>query len=74
MVARIHDKKYPPATNAPVEDSTSQSMQASSSHEHKAKLNNISGTQTEGGSDASGSTLKNETVGRKAFALQDKVS
>ncbi|EOA33623.1 hypothetical protein CARUB_v10019794mg [Capsella rubella] len=69
----IPDKKNPLVTNIPVEDSTSQSMQASSSHEHKIKLNNISGTHTEGGSEASGSTLKNETVGRKAFALQDKL-
>ncbi|KAL1218486.1 Serine/threonine-protein kinase 1 [Cardamine amara subsp. amara] len=69
----IHDKKNPPATDVPVEDLTSQSMQTTSSHEHKTKLNTISGTQTEGGSDASGGTLKNETVGKKAFALQDKL-
>ncbi|XP_010415554.1 PREDICTED: serine/threonine-protein kinase PAK 1-like [Camelina sativa] len=62
-----HDKKNLLVTNVPVEDSTSQSKQASSSHEHKTKLNNISGTHTVGGSDAS------ETVGRKAFALQDKL-
>lgn len=73
MADRIHDKKNPPATDVPVEDSTSQSMQTTSSHEHKTKLNSVSGTQTEVGSDASGGTLKNETVGRKAFALQDKV-
>ncbi|AEE34897.1 putative protein kinase STE-STE20-Pl family [Arabidopsis thaliana] len=69
----IHDKKKPPAIDLPVEASISQSMQASSSHEHRTKLHNIAGTQMEGGSDASGSTLKNETVGRKAFALQDKL-
>ncbi|KAG7589482.1 Protein kinase domain [Arabidopsis suecica] len=69
----IHDKKNPPGIDLPIEASTSQSIQASSSHEHRTKLNNIAGTQIEGGSDASGSTLKNETVGRKAFALQDKL-
>ncbi|XP_010470891.1 PREDICTED: serine/threonine-protein kinase 4 homolog A isoform X1 [Camelina sativa] len=62
-----HEKKNLLVTNVPVEDSTSQSKQASSSHEHKTMLNNISGTHTVGGSDAS------ETVGRKAFALQDKL-
>lgn len=51
------------------------SPSVSISLEQKTKLNNnISGTQTEGGSDASGSVLKSETVGKKAFALQDKVS
>ncbi|ESQ28328.1 hypothetical protein EUTSA_v10018124mg [Eutrema salsugineum] len=67
----IHDKKNPPATDVPAENSTSAS--ASISLEHKTKLNNISGTHTEGGSDASGGTLKSETVGKKAFALQDKL-
>uniref|UniRef100_A0A1J3INY1 non-specific serine/threonine protein kinase n=1 Tax=Noccaea caerulescens TaxID=107243 RepID=A0A1J3INY1_NOCCA len=76
----IHEKKNPPATDAPVEDSTSQSVRGTSpsvsiSLENKTKLNTtISGTQTEGGSDASGGTLKSsETVGKKAFALQDKL-
>ena len=78
LVARIHDKKNRPATDVPVDESTSQSVRGtppsvSISLEHKTKLNSISGTQTEGGSDASGVTLKSETVGKKAFALQDKV-
>ncbi|VVA94572.1 unnamed protein product [Arabis nemorensis] len=74
----IHEKKNLPATDVEIEASTSQSVQGTSpsvsiSLEQKTKLNNISGTQTEGGSDASGSTLKSETVGKKAFALQDKL-
>ncbi|RID55604.1 hypothetical protein BRARA_G02856 [Brassica rapa] len=74
----IHDKKNRPATDVPVDESTSQSVRGtppsvSISLEHKTKLNSISGTQTEGGSDASGVTLKSETVGKKAFALQDKL-
>ncbi|KFK41345.1 hypothetical protein AALP_AA2G118100 [Arabis alpina] len=72
----IHEKKNLPDTGA--ESLTSQSARGASpsvsvSLEQKTKLNNISGTQTEGGSDASGSTLKSETVGKKAFALQDKL-
>ncbi|CAN7053614.1 unnamed protein product [Brassica rapa subsp. trilocularis] len=74
----IHDKKNRSATDVPVDESTSQSVRGtppsvSISLEHKTKLNSISGTQTEGGSDASGITLKSETVGKKAFALQDKL-
>ncbi|CAH8327136.1 unnamed protein product [Eruca vesicaria subsp. sativa] len=74
-VTRIHEKKnLPTTTDVAVEASTSQSLQqTSSSLEHKKKLNNLSGTHTEGGSDVSGSTLKSETVGKKAFALQDKL-
>ncbi|KAF3520161.1 hypothetical protein DY000_02063413 [Brassica cretica] len=73
----IHDKKNRSAADVPVDESTSQSVRGtppsvSISLEHKTKLNSISGTQTEGGSDASGVTLKSETVGKKAFALQDK--
>ncbi|KAL0825321.1 hypothetical protein Bca101_048998 [Brassica carinata] len=73
-VTRIHERKNLPTTDVAVETSTSQSVRGTlSSIEHKTRLSNISGTQTEGGSDASGSTLKNETVGKKAFALQDKL-
>ncbi|KAF8096338.1 hypothetical protein N665_0312s0025 [Sinapis alba] len=73
-VTRIHEKKNLPTTDVADEASTSVSMRGtSSSVERKTKLNNISGSQTEGGSDVSGSTLKNETVGKKAFALQDKL-
>ncbi|XP_013620864.1 PREDICTED: serine/threonine-protein kinase dst2-like [Brassica oleracea var. oleracea] len=73
-VTRIHERKNLPTTDVAVETSTSQSVRGTlSSIEHKKRLSNISGTQTEGGSDASGSTLKNETVGKKAFALQDKL-
>ena len=71
-VTRIHERNNLPTTDVAVETSTSRGTL--SSIEHKTRLSNISGTQTEGGSDASGSTLKNETVGKKAFALQDKVS
>ncbi|KAF2599860.1 hypothetical protein F2Q68_00008654, partial [Brassica cretica] len=71
---RIHERKNLPTTDVAVETSTSQSVRGTlSSIEHKTRLSNISGTQTEGGSDASGSTLKSETVGKKAFALQDKL-
>ncbi|KAL0877641.1 hypothetical protein Bca101_027347 [Brassica carinata] len=74
-VTRNHEKRNLPTTDVAVEASTSQSVHgtSSSSIEHKTKLSNISGTQTEGGSDVSGSTLKSETVGKKAFALQDKL-
>ncbi|XP_009127709.2 serine/threonine-protein kinase hippo [Brassica rapa] len=70
-VTRIHERNNLPTTDVAVETSTSRGTL--SSIEHKTRLSNISGTQTEGGSDASGSTLKNETVGKKAFALQDKL-
>ncbi|CAN8239018.1 unnamed protein product [Cochlearia groenlandica] len=75
---RIIDNKNLPATEVSVETSNSQSVQGSSpsvsiSLEPKTKSNNISGTQTVGGSDASGGTLKSETMGKKAFALQDKL-
>ncbi|KAG2322668.1 hypothetical protein Bca52824_015881 [Brassica carinata] len=72
----IHDKKNRPTNDVPVDESTSQSVRGtppSLSLEHKTKLNSISGIRTEGGSDASGGTLKSETVGKKAFALQDKL-
>ncbi|KAG2253707.1 hypothetical protein Bca52824_083843 [Brassica carinata] len=72
----IHDKKNRPTNDVPVDESTSQSVAGtppSLSLEHKTKLNSISGIRTEGGSDASGGTLKSETVGKKAFALQDKL-
>ncbi|WZZ68449.1 hypothetical protein YC2023_079819 [Brassica napus] len=74
----IHDKNNRSAADVPVDESTSQSVRGtppsvSISLEHKTKLNSISGTQTKGGSDASGVTLKSETVGKKAFALQDKL-
>ncbi|RID74756.1 hypothetical protein BRARA_B01842 [Brassica rapa] len=70
-VTRIHERNNLPTTDVAVETSTSRGTL--STIEHKTRLSNISGTQTEGGSDASGSTLKNETVGKKAFALQDKL-
>ncbi|KAG2322666.1 hypothetical protein Bca52824_015879 [Brassica carinata] len=75
----IHDKNNRSAADVPVDESTSQSVRGtppsvSISLEHKTKLNSISRTQTEGGSEAaSGGTLKSETVGKKAFALQDKL-
>ncbi|XP_010551374.1 PREDICTED: serine/threonine-protein kinase dst1 [Tarenaya hassleriana] len=66
----IHYNRGPSANDVRVEESTSQSLRASSSsvsisREDKTKLNSLSGTQTEGGRDAG--------VGRKAFALQDKL-
>lgn len=74
-VTKNHEKRNLLTTDVAVEASTSQSVRGTSlSVEHKTKLSNISRTQTEGGSDASGSILKGETVGKKAFALQDKVS
>ncbi|KAJ0242810.1 SIK1 [Hirschfeldia incana] len=73
-VTRNHEKRNLPTTDVAVEASTSQSVRGTlSSVDHKTKLSNISGSQTEGGSDVSGSTLKGETVGKKAFALQDKL-
>ncbi|KAJ4909681.1 Protein kinase superfamily protein [Raphanus sativus] len=73
-VTKNHEKRNLLTTDVAVEASTSQSVRGTSlSVEHKTKLSNISRTQTEGGSDASGSTLKGETVGKKAFALQDKL-
>ncbi|XP_010523369.1 PREDICTED: serine/threonine-protein kinase 4-like [Tarenaya hassleriana] len=74
----IHNKRGPSANDVPAEESTSQSLRGwspsvSKSPENKTNPNSLSGAQTEGGSDASGGTLKSETVGRKAFALQDKL-
>lgn len=41
--------------------------------EQKLRSDSVLQAQAEGGSEISGSTLKNETVSKKAFALQDKV-
>lgn len=45
----------------------------SSSTEQNLKTKGISQAELGGGSGISRSTLKNDTVSRKAFALQDKV-
>jgi hypothetical protein len=45
----------------------------SSSTEQNLKTKGISQAELEGGSGISRSTLKNDTVSQKAFALQDKV-
>ncbi|KAK6251949.1 hypothetical protein QUC31_013669 [Theobroma cacao] len=41
--------------------------------EQKLRSDSVLQAQAEGGSEISGSTLKNETVSKKAFALQDKL-
>lgn len=42
--------------------------------EQKLQVNNISRTQVEGDGGICSTKLKNETVSKKAFALQDKVT
>lgn len=68
------------ATNTSVGESSSVTLPSkasphsiSSSTEQNLKAKVISQAEVGGGSGISSSTLKNDTVSRKAFALQDKV-